>query len=99
MTRAVAWTEAATRDLEQAAQHIARDSPFYASTLVAEARAAARGLARFAGWERPVPETRELSVREVFVQSCRLIYHVTEERIAVLAFVHGVCDLPSLAER
>jgi len=41
MDRQVIWTESVWRDLEEAADYIARDSPYYAAAFVSEARAAA----------------------------------------------------------
>jgi len=46
VARAVRWSEAATRDLEEAAEFIARDSRYYAAALVRDARTAARSLER-----------------------------------------------------
>ena len=48
MARTVIWTETALKDLDQAAEFIARDSKFYAAAFVREARQAARSLKRFA---------------------------------------------------
>lgn len=55
MARTVRWTAAAVEDLLEAAEFIARDSPFYAAALVREARAAALSLKRFADRGRVVP--------------------------------------------
>lgn len=96
MARALKWTEAATRDLEEAAEFIARDSPFYAAALVREARAAARSLKAFAERGRVVPEARSLEVREIFVKSYRLIYRIASDQVTVIAFVHGARDLRRL---
>lgn len=98
MARALKWTEAATRDLEEAAEFIARDSPFYAAALVREARTAARSLKPFAERGRVVPETRSPEIREVFVKSYRLIYRIAPDEIAIIAFVHGARDLRRLWE-
>lgn len=93
MARAVRWTEAATRDLDEAAAFIARDSPFYAMALVREARRVARTLKTLSARGRVVPEFDTPLVREVFVKSYRLIYELGSEEIAILAFVHGARDL------
>jgi plasmid stabilization system protein ParE len=96
VARTVAWTEAATRDLSEAAEFIARDSRFYATALVREARIAARSLKSLADRGRAVPEARSLDVRELFVKSYRLIYRITPDTIVVIAFVHGARDLRRL---
>jgi toxin ParE1/3/4 len=96
VARAVRWTEAAARDLSDAAEFIARDSPFYATALVREARIAARSLKTLANRGRAVPEARSLDIRELFVKSYRLIYRITPDTVMVIAFVHGARDLRQL---
>ncbi len=96
MARAVDWTHRAWSDLEQAADYIAEDSPNYAATLLAQARDAARSLDRFAERGRIVPELRDAAIREVFVGSYRLVYRISQDRVEVLAVVHGARDLTAL---
>lgn len=95
MARAVRWSEAAARDLEEAAEFIARDSRFYAAALVRDARIAARSLRTLAERGRIVPEARSLNVREIPVKSHRLIYQIASDTVMVLAFVYGARDLPT----
>ena len=96
MARSVDWTNRAWSDLEQAADYIAQDSPNYAATLLAQARDAARSLDRFAERGRIVPELRDAAIREVFVGSYRLVYRILQNRVEVLALVHGARDLAAL---
>jgi len=56
LARTVKWTESATSDLEEVAEFIARDSRFYATAVVREARKAARSLRVSAERGRIVPE-------------------------------------------
>jgi plasmid stabilization system protein ParE len=93
VARSIRWTEAAILDLSEAADFIARDSPFYATALVREARVAARSLKSLADRGRVVPEIQTADVRELFVKSYRLIYKITPDNILVIAFVHGARDL------
>ncbi|MDY6970355.1 MAG: hypothetical protein SVR08_17115 [Spirochaetota bacterium] len=44
MAITIKWTESATNDLEEVAGFIARDHQFYTTTVVKEARKAARSL-------------------------------------------------------
>ena len=99
MARTVRWSEAAARDLEKAAEFIARDSRYYAAALVRDARAAARSLRTLAERGRIVPEARSSNVREIPVKSYRLIYWVTPDAVTVLAFVYGARDLAALWQR
>ncbi len=96
MARSVDWTHRAWSDLEQAAGYIAQDSPNYAATLLAQARDTARSLDRFAERGRVVPELRNAEIREVFVGSYRLVYRILQNRVEVLAIVHGARDLAAL---
>jgi plasmid stabilization system protein ParE len=96
VARTVVWTHRAWSDLERAADYIAQDSPSYAAALVSRTREAARSLTHFAERGRLVPELEEPQVRELLVDSFRLIYQVGRVEIAVLAFVHGARDLSGL---
>lgn len=98
MARTVRWTETATKDLEEVAGFIGRDSRFYAATLVREARVAARSLSTFAERGRMVPEIDTPDIREFFIRSYRLIYQVTADHVFILAFVHGARDPTALWE-
>ena len=89
----VVWTEPAWSNLQAAADYIAQDSPRYASSLVREARDASRSLARFANRGRVVPEIGNPDVRELFVWRYRLVYHVSDQEVEVLAFIHSARDL------
>ena len=99
MALTVVWTEAALRDLELAADFIARDSGRYASALVREAVAAARSLNVLAKRGRIVPEINDASTRELFVCNYRLIYRVADDAVYVVSFIHGSRDLWSFWKR
>jgi toxin ParE1/3/4 len=88
----VRWTEPAWRQLEAAADFIALDSPRYAAILVNQARTAARTLKDFPRRGRVVPEERNEYIRELFVQSHRLIYRIVDNEVQILAFVHFARD-------
>jgi toxin ParE1/3/4 len=89
MERQVAWAHAAEEDLDSAAAYIYRDSPSYAASFVTRVLEAGRSLARFAERGRKVPEFMNKNIREVFVNSYRLIYRIEADRISVLALIHG----------
>ena len=94
MARRVVWTESAWQEVECAASFISRDSPRYAAALVDEARTAARSLRISPTRGRRVPELNDDSVREVFIKKYRLIYELRQNRIVILAFIHGARQLP-----
>lgn len=99
MARTVNWTETAISDLEGVAEFIGRDSRFYASAIVREARLTALSLGTLSERGRLVPESDAPDIRELFVMNYRLIYKVTPGHVYILAFVHGARDLASLWKR
>lgn len=99
MAREVKWTELAWSDLEEAADYIAKDSPYYAAAFVHEVRDVARSLVYLAERGRVVPEFNNPNIRELFVRSYRLIYQVTEQTVYIVGFIHGARDLWLLWER
>ncbi len=56
---------------------------------------AARSLRDLAERGRVVPEFKDESIREILVHSYRLIYRVEENRVSVLALIHGRRDFAS----
>jgi plasmid stabilization system protein ParE len=92
MARRVAWTEAASSDLAEAADYIARDSRFYAAAFVREVRVAARSLRVSPERGRAVPELGRAEIRELLVRSYRLVYEVGPIQVYVLALIHGARD-------
>jgi len=99
VARTIKWTESATNDLEKVAEFIARDSRFYATTVVKKARKAAQSLSVSAERGRIVPESNTSNIREVFLWKYRLIYKITSHHVFILAFIHGARDLESLWKR
>ena|SRR5687767_4818071 len=95
MARPVIWTESFARDLDAVAEYIARDSPRYAASFVREVRDAARSLSHFAERGRMVPEFGSPAIRELFLRSYRLIYHLGPDTVSILALIHGARDLAS----
>ena len=90
MARTVRWTEAATEDLSEMVQFIARDAPFYAAALVRQARAAALSLRNSPRRGRVVPESGDPDIREIFLKA-----FVSSIKLPTTAF----SSLPSSTER
>ncbi len=89
MAREINWTEPAWQDLEAAAGFIARDSESYAASFVQEVMESASSLTEFAEMGRIVPEFADQSIRELLVGPYRLVYEISDDRIFVLALIHG----------
>jgi len=92
MGRKVIWAYAAEEDLEAAASYIHRDSPVYAASFIDRALETGRSLDEFAERGRMVPELSDSNIREIFVYSYRLVYHIEDDRIFILALIHGRRD-------
>ena len=89
MDHDVWWSPAASEDLKSIAEYIARDSEFYARAVVSRVLDVAKSLPEQPLIGRVVPELGEENVRERFVYSYRLVYKIEEEKITVLAIIHG----------
>ncbi|GJI87733.1 MULTISPECIES: type II toxin-antitoxin system RelE/ParE family toxin [Duganella] len=89
MARKIAWSEAATEDLEAIANLIAQDSPPNASKVVKKIVAAADGLGRFPHLGVVIPETNNPAIRQRIVFHYRLIYKVESDAIVILAVIHS----------
>jgi len=95
----VVWSPEAVEDLEAIAEYIGRDSEFYARTIVAKALESAKAIREFPNSGRVVPEFGDETVREFFVYSYRVIYKTSENRILIVAVIHGKRLLEVIAER
>ena len=89
MAGKVEWTDPAWDDLASIAEYIARDSEYYAAAFVQEIKEAAASLAEFAERGQMVPEFGDPSIRELLVESYRLVYRVSEKRVVILTLIHG----------
>jgi len=89
MARKVDWTDSAWDDLSGIAEYIARDSEYYAATFVQEIKEAAASLAQFAERGQIVPEFGDPSIRELLVNSYRLVYRISEKQVVILTLIHG----------
>lgn len=85
----IIWSPAALEDVESLAEYLARDSEFYARSVVNKVLHTARRLREFPASGRIVPELEDANIRERFVYSYRLIYRVESNKITIVAIVHG----------
>ena len=68
---------------------IDRDSDSYAAAFVQEIKEAVASFSRFAQRGRVVPEFADETVRELLVRPYRLVYQISDEKVIVLALIHG----------
>jgi len=95
----VLWAEAAVRDLEEIAAHIAQDSPRSAAKVVGRIRRRTESLASTPEQGRVVPELRQFGLRdwrELVARPYRIVYRLSGYAVFVLAVFDGRRDLEDL---
>lgn len=85
----VKWTKQARADLKSICDYIARDSRYYSVVFRENVFKKAGNLSRFPEMGRVVPEFNEDALRELIIGDYRVMYEVKQERVEVLAVVHG----------
>jgi len=85
----VHWTNTATEHLVAIYEYIARDSQDYALRMVDRITARSEQVAMHPQSGRMVPEYQHEHVREVIESPYRIIYRILEDRIDVVAVLHG----------
>ena len=89
MADRLVWSPEAVEDIEAIAAYIERDSPHYARVVASRLVETAESIPDFPKIGRVVPEAGDPNLRERFVYSYRLIYRLEQQRILVLAVIHG----------
>jgi len=95
MTR-IEWTEPAVADLESIQNYIARDSAEYADAIVDRLILSVDQLEAFPDSGRRVPESADSKIRELLVESYRIIYRRRKGAVQILAVVHGARHLSQM---
>ena len=90
----IRWTEKASKDALGIYDHIAANSELYAESVYLQLLARPDQLARFPESGSVVPEYNRSEVRELLVQSYRLIYRIVESEIRIVTIIHGSRRLP-----
>ena len=89
MARGLVWSPEAVEDIESIASYIERDSVWYAKAVASKIVETAETIPQHPELGRIVPEIRDVSIRERFLYSYRIIYRLDAERILVVAVIHG----------
>ncbi len=89
MDLTIEWSPEAQEDLGSIAEYIARDSEFYARSVVTKILSLSREIAEFPFIGRIVPEIGDRHMRERFIYSYRLVYRIEPQRILIVAVIHG----------
>jgi toxin ParE1/3/4 len=91
-TRRVVWASSAKSALDEVLEYISRDSHDAAVRVLARTLDRAASLAAFAERGRVVPEIGDPRLRELLVYAYRLLYRVHDDRVVIVAFLHGARD-------
>jgi len=89
----VSWTSQALDDVEAVCLFIARDAPRYAEVFADRVFRVTDRLARFPRSGRVVPEIGREDIREIIVQSYRVIYRLLSDEVEILTVHHGARPL------
>jgi len=90
----VTWSGAAKADLRDIFDHIARDSRFYARKTIEDLVQRSESLLTFPRIGRVVPEYNLEIIRELLIESYRVIYELQGDDVEILAVIHGMRPLP-----
>ena len=90
----VRWTDEAQAHLDSIYQHIAADSPVYALRMVDKLTRRSQQIGDFPLSGRVVPEYEEYTVRDVIEPPYRNYRLAPDDRVDVLAVIHGARLLP-----
>lgn len=84
----VIWSERAFTDLREIKEWIARDSVFYALTVVERIINQVELLGQLPGRGHRVPESPDETIREVHSEPYRILYKISPDSAGILAIVH-----------
>ncbi|OAG26709.1 type II toxin-antitoxin system RelE/ParE family toxin [Thermodesulfatator autotrophicus] len=99
MAYIIKWSPEAVEDLEAIYNFIARDSVYYAKSVIRKILDSVQNLQFFPKIGRIVPEVNKYEIRERLVYNYRVIYQIKEQTIIVLAIVHSSRLLEKFYER
>ena len=95
----VKWSRYARDDLDDIVRYISRDSAFYAQAFARRVLASTRRLDAFPESGRKIPEAEDEAMREIIVQSYRVMYRVESGQVLILAVMHGSRDMSNPANQ
>jgi plasmid stabilization system protein ParE len=95
MAHPIIWLPEAAEDLQQIFDFIAQTSPAYAGSMIGRVLDAVENLEQFPGMGHPVTEIRikGVALRELSVPPYRVVYRLRDDRVIILAVVHGARQL------
>jgi toxin ParE1/3/4 len=88
MARRIIWSQSARNDLDSIYHYLRRGSPRYAKRFILKAREGAQSLKQFPNRGRIIPEYPESPVREIFIDSYRMMYRLVFDSIEIVGLIH-----------
>lgn len=98
MDQKLIWADSAVDDLDCTAEYISRDSPAYAASFVRRVVAVVESVQRMPESGGIVPEFDRQDLREVLVDSYRIIYSLSVSEIRIVAIIHGARRIERVLE-
>ena len=89
----VLWTKNAKAHLDGIYKYIAQDSKEYAKRIVDRLTQRSIQISDYPFSGRKVPEYDADKVREVIEGPYRIVYHIKQDQIDILAVIHGAMDI------
>ncbi len=99
MAITVKWSPEAIDDLDNIAEFIARNSKFYAGTVVKKIIKSTRNIKDFPLVGRIVPEIDKHNIRELFIYNYRIVYKIETNYILITAIIHGKVSSSNFSKR
>jgi plasmid stabilization system protein ParE len=90
----VNWTAAARAQLRDIHSFIARSSQQYATKMVDRLTRRSQQIAKYPQSGRIVPEANDVNIREALEGPYRIIYHLIDDEIDIIAVVHAARQWP-----
>lgn len=92
------WSKTAQQNIEEIADYIAQDAPFYAINFVERILQDIEKLSVFPKIGRIVPEFKKESLREIQFHNYRIVYKLDKDRIFIVSLCHGSMDIKRKAK-
>ena len=89
MDRKLVWADSALDDLDCTAEYISRDSAAYAASFVRRVISAVESVHRMPESGGIVPEFDRQNLREVLVDTYRVVYSLSVSEVRIVAIIHG----------
>ncbi|OHB99765.1 MAG: hypothetical protein A2Z57_07780 [Planctomycetes bacterium RIFCSPHIGHO2_12_39_6] len=89
----IRWSKTAQQNIEEIADYIAQDSPFYAINFVERILQDIEKLSIFPKIGRIVPEFKKEHIREIIFHNYRIVYKAEKDCVFIVSICHGSIDI------